>query len=108
MKPSKDKATYLGLEKEHNQSITFGFWVSTPKNNLECIAQIIDLVLNIAFPPSKMPNIYNALVVNGRDTSGRPINVTCEVQQLLEINQVRVVVMGATTSLTRGMKVIDT
>jgi hypothetical protein len=31
-----------------------------------------------------MPNIYNALVVKGRDTLGQEINVTCEVQQLLE------------------------
>ncbi|KAL2930958.1 ATP synthase subunit beta chloroplastic [Bienertia sinuspersici] len=32
-----------------------------------------------------MPNIYNALVVKGRDTTSQPINVTCEVQQLIEL-----------------------
>ncbi|KAH0851541.1 LOW QUALITY PROTEIN: hypothetical protein HID58_094658, partial [Brassica napus] len=42
-----------------------------------------------AFPPGKMPNIYNALVVKGRDTLGQEINVTCEVQQLLGNNRVR-------------------
>nr|VDD22762.1 unnamed protein product [Brassica oleracea] len=33
------------------------------KNNLGRIAQIIGPVLDVAFPPGKMPNIYNALVV---------------------------------------------
>ncbi|KAL2904472.1 ATP synthase subunit beta chloroplastic [Bienertia sinuspersici] len=55
-----------------------------------------------------MPNIYNALVVKGRDTTGQPINVTCEVQQLLGNNRVRAVAMSATDGLTRGMEVIDT
>ncbi|KAD4585334.1 hypothetical protein E3N88_22935 [Mikania micrantha] len=55
-----------------------------------------------------MPNIYNALVVKGRDTVGQPINVTCEVQQLLGNNRVRAVAMSATDGLTRGMDVIDT
>ncbi|KAH0988208.1 hypothetical protein GBA52_015385 [Prunus armeniaca] len=47
------------------------------------IAQIIGPVLDVAFPPGKMPNIYNALVVKGRDTcssrrSGRIFNVLGE------------------------------
>ena len=78
------------------------------KKNLGRIAQIIGPVLDVAFPPGKMPNIYNALVVKGRDTVGQPINVTCEVQQLLGNNRVRAVAMSATDGLTRGMEVIDT
>ncbi|CAN4125547.1 unnamed protein product [Withania somnifera] len=57
---------------------------------------------------SSMPNIYNALVVQGRDSVGQPINVACEVQQLLGNNRVRAVAMSATDGLTRGMEVIDT
>ena len=53
------------------------------------IVQIIGPVLDVAFPPGKMPNIYNALVVKGRDIAGQPINVTCEVQQLLGNNRDR-------------------
>ncbi|CAN6446835.1 unnamed protein product [Victoria cruziana] len=60
-----------------------------------------------AFPLGKMPNIYNSLVVKGRDTTGQEINVTCEVQQLLGNNRVRAVAMSATDGLTRGMEVID-
>ncbi|XP_035843446.1 ATP synthase subunit beta, chloroplastic-like [Helianthus annuus] len=78
------------------------------KKNLGRIAQIIGPVLDVAFPLDKMPNIYNALVVKGQDTVGQPINVTCEVQQLLGNNRVRAVAMSATDSLTRGMDVIDT
>ncbi|KAL3614523.1 hypothetical protein CASFOL_041609 [Castilleja foliolosa] len=88
---------------------TSGSGVSTlEKKNLGRIIQIIGPVLDVAFPPGKMPNIYNALVVKGRDTVGQPINVTCEVQQLLGNNRVRVVVMSTTEGLMRGMEVIDT
>ncbi|KAK9660936.1 hypothetical protein RND81_O172800 [Saponaria officinalis] len=88
---------------------TSGPGVSTlEKKNLGRIAQIIGPVLDVAFPPGKMPNIYNALVVKGRDTAGQPINVTCEVQQILGNNRVRAVAMSATDGLTRGMEVIDT
>ncbi|KAD7117106.1 hypothetical protein E3N88_04374 [Mikania micrantha] len=88
---------------------TFSSGVATlDKKNLGRIAQIIGPVLDVAFLPGKMPNIYNAMVVKGRDTVGQPINVTCEVQQLLGNNQVRAVAMSATDGLTRGMDVIDT
>ncbi|KAM4079740.1 hypothetical protein ACB094_09G137600 [Castanea mollissima] len=60
------------------------------KKNLGCIAQIIGPVLD------------------GRDTTGQQINVTCEVQQLLGNNRVRAVAMNATDGLMRGMEVIDT
>ncbi|KAH0439334.1 hypothetical protein IEQ34_023215 [Dendrobium chrysotoxum] len=47
-------------------------------------------------------------VLDGRDTVGQQINVTCEVQQFLGNNRVRAVAMSATDGLMRGMKVIDT
>ncbi len=71
------------------------------------IAQIIGPVLDVAFPPGKMPNIYNALVVKGRDTVGQQINVTCEVQQFLGNNRVRAVALSATDGLKRGMNGSD-
>ena len=77
------------------------------KKKLGRTAQIIGSILDVDFPLGKMPNIYNALVVKGRDTFGQPINVTCKVQQLLGNNRVRAVHMSATDGLTRGMEVID-
>ncbi|KAM3696924.1 hypothetical protein ACJW31_06G074500 [Castanea mollissima] len=55
-----------------------------------------------------MPNIYNALVVKGRDTAGQQINVTCEVQQLLGNNRVRAVAMSATDEPVDNLGPVDT
>ena len=35
-------------------------------------------VMDLAFPPGRMLNIYNALVVKGQDIMGQQINVSCE------------------------------
>uniref|UniRef100_A0A3B6MLL4 H(+)-transporting two-sector ATPase n=1 Tax=Triticum aestivum TaxID=4565 RepID=A0A3B6MLL4_WHEAT len=72
------------------------------------IDQIIGPVLDVTFPPGKLPYIYNALVVQSRDTTDKQINLTCEVQQLLGNNRVRGVAMSATDGLMRGLEVIDT
>ncbi|VAI75366.1 unnamed protein product [Triticum turgidum subsp. durum] len=50
------------------------------------IDQIVRPVLDVTFPPGKLPYIYNALAVQSRDTANKQINVTCEVQQLLGNN----------------------
>ena len=72
------------------------------------ITQIIGPVLDVAFPPGKVPNIYNALVVKGQNEAGDDIAITCEVQQLLGDYCVRAVSMNATDGLMRGMDVVDT
>lgn len=72
------------------------------------ITQIIGPVLDVAFPPGKMPNIYNSLIVKGQSETGEDISVTCEVQQLLGDHCVRAISMSATEGLTRGMEVVDT
>lgn len=61
---------------------------------MERIAQIIGLVLGVTFSSGKMPNIYNALVVMGKDTIGQLINVSSEVLQLLGNNHVRIVAIS--------------
>jgi F-type H+-transporting ATPase subunit beta len=81
---------------------------SVKTKNLGRITQIIGPVLDVTFPPGKMPNIYNALVVGGKNEAGEDISVTCEVQQLLGDHCVRAVSMSATDGLMRGMEVTDT
>ena len=76
--------------------------------NIGSITQIIGPVVDIAFPPGKMPNIYNSLIVQDKDNDGNELSVTCEVQQLLGDNCVRAVSMSATDGLRRGLEVIDT
>jgi len=78
------------------------------KQNIGRISQIIGPVLDVTFPPGEMPNIYNAIVVNGKNEAGDDLYVTAEVQQLLGDNTVRAVSMSATDGLMRGMKVTDT
>jgi F-type H+-transporting ATPase subunit beta len=81
--------------------------VSTETKNVGRISQIIGPVVDVIFPPGKMPKIYNSLTIIGKTQSGDSVSVTCEVQQLLGDHCVRAVSMSATDGLMRGMKVID-
>ncbi|KAG6540486.1 hypothetical protein Mapa_018170 [Marchantia paleacea] len=87
--------------------LAFGMSTLVAKN-IGSITQVIGPVLDVAFSPGKMPNIYNSLIVKDQNSAGEEINVTCEVQQLLGNNKVRAVAMSATDGMMRGMKVIDT
>nr|YP_009519280.1 ATP synthase CF1 subunit beta [Codium arabicum]AYC65195.1 ATP synthase CF1 subunit beta [Codium arabicum] len=82
--------------------------MNTKTQNIGHVTQIIGPVLDISFPPSKMPNIYNSLIIEGKNSAGDTINVTCEVQQLLGDHCVRAISMSATDGLMRGMQVFDT
>jgi len=77
-------------------------------NNFGKITQIIGPVLDIAFPAGKLPSIYNALVVEGKNEAGQELKVVCEVQQLLGNNRVRAISMTSTDGLMRSMQVSDT
>ena len=81
---------------------------TTVQTNVGRITQIIGQVLDIAFPPGKVPSIYNACVVKGQNEAGDELAITCEVQQLLGDYCVRAVSMNATDGLMRGMEVVDT
>ncbi|MDB9314786.1 F0F1 ATP synthase subunit beta [Spirulina sp. CS-785/01] len=78
------------------------------KTNVGRITQVIGPVVDIEFPSGKMPQIYNALRIEGKNDAGNDVSVTCEVQQLLGDNQVRSVAMSGTDGLVRGMEVVDT
>lgn len=75
------------------------------------IIQVIGPVVDVEFPPQKLPAIYNALQVEeaGDPKKGRdPIRLTLEVAQHLGENRVRAVAMSSTDGLVRGMEVTDT
>lgn len=78
------------------------------KTNIGYITQIIGPVVDVKFPGGKMPQIYNALTIAGKNEAGQDVSVTCEVQQLLGDNQVRAVAMSTTDGLVRGMEAVDT
>ncbi|MFB2839781.1 F0F1 ATP synthase subunit beta [Floridanema evergladense] len=81
---------------------------TTEKTSSGRITQIIGPVVDVEFSSGKMPQIYNALRIQGKNAAGQDVSVTCEVQQLLGDNQVRAVSMSSTDGLIRGMEVIDT
>ena len=47
--------------------------VSTETKSIGRITQIIGPVLDVTFPAGKMPNIYNAIAVRGKNEAGQEI-----------------------------------
>jgi F-type H+/Na+-transporting ATPase subunit beta len=80
---------------------------TTEKANIGYISQIIGPVVDVEYPTGTMPQIYNALVIKGKNEAGDDVSVTCEVQQLIGDRRVRAVAMSTTDGLVRGMEVTD-
>jgi F-type H+/Na+-transporting ATPase subunit beta len=77
-------------------------------NNIGTIVQVIGPVLDVAFEPENLPDIYNALRIQGEGPGGAALDVVAEVQQHIGRGQVRAVAMSSTDGLVRGMEVLDT
>jgi len=65
------------------------------------IVQIIGAVIDVEFDRASVPNVYDALTVDGTET-------TLEVQQQLGDGIVRTIAMGSTEGLKRGLPVTNT
>ncbi len=78
-----------------------------PKHNVGHVVQVIGPVLDVEFEPERLPEIYNAVVIDHKG-NGAPIRLTAEVQQHIGRNQVRAVAMTSTDGVVRGMEVVDT
>jgi len=76
--------------------------------NLGKVTQVIGPVVDVEFPPGKLPPIYQALTVSNPAISSVDWNLVLEVAQHLGENTVRAVAMDATEGLVRGMDVQDT
>ncbi len=74
------------------------------QNETGKVIQVIGPVVDMEFPPGKLPNIYNAVKIIDEE---KDIDLTCEVMQQLGDNRVRAVAMDSTEGLVRGMKSID-
>ncbi|MEP6766266.1 MAG: F0F1 ATP synthase subunit beta [Gemmatimonadaceae bacterium] len=72
------------------------------------IVQVIGPVIDVEFEADTLPELYNALRINGVAPDGSTVDVVVEVQQHVGRNQVRAVAMSSTDGVTRGMDVIDT
>ncbi len=65
------------------------------------IVQIIGAVIDVEFPRDSVPNVYDALLLAGGET-------TLEVQQQLGDGVVRTIAMGSTEGLKRGLEATNT
>lgn len=69
------------------------------------IIQIIGPVVDVQFKSGKLPEIYNAIIIEDK---AQKRNVICEVAQHLGEDTVRSVAMASTDGLIRGMEATDT
>ena len=72
------------------------------------VIRVIGPVVDVEFEPGHLPEIYNALKIEGKTGDGKAFDLTLEVQQHIGRDQVRTVAMSLTDGLVRGMKVINT
>ncbi|HSG70371.1 MAG TPA: F0F1 ATP synthase subunit beta [Planctomycetaceae bacterium] len=80
---------------------------ATTASNIGKVTQIIGSTFDAEFPQNKLPEIYNALVID-TEVKGLKIKVTGEVQQHLGGGRVRCVALGGTDGMVRGMDAVDT
>ena len=71
------------------------------------IIQVIGSTFDVEFPEGHLPEIYNAVRIDGT-AKGVTIRLVGEVQQHLGGNRVRAVALGSTEGLYRGMEAVDT
>jgi len=72
------------------------------------IIQVIGAVVDVAFEPGKLPEIYHALRVTNPAINDTENNLVLEVAQHLGENSVRTIAMDSTDGLKRGQPVLDT
>jgi F-type H+-transporting ATPase subunit beta len=79
------------------------------KGSVGRLVQVQGAVVDVAFPPGELPEIYYALEVprDGGNGAARD-SLVLEVQQHVGDEWVRCIAMDSTEGLRRGMKVIDT
>ena len=76
--------------------------------NIGKVTQVIGPVLDIEFPPGKLPAIYNAVKLTNPSISGEKWNLVVEVAQHLGENTVRCIAMDSSEGLVRGTEAMDT
>jgi F-type H+-transporting ATPase subunit beta len=76
------------------------------KQQIGRIVQIIGPVVDVEFEAGHLPQIYNAIRIQG-ESGGQKIDVIAEVEQHLGENRVRAVAMKPTDGMQRGMKAAD-
>ncbi|MCL1911131.1 MAG: F0F1 ATP synthase subunit beta [Leptospirales bacterium] len=76
-------------------------------DNYGKVVQVIGSTLDAEFPEGKLPDIYNALIIE-TDIMGKTVKLFTEVQQHLGGNRVRAVALASTDGIKRGVPILDT
>ncbi|HHY47229.1 MAG TPA: F0F1 ATP synthase subunit beta [Firmicutes bacterium] len=83
------------------------------------VVQVIGPVVDVEFPPGRLPSIYTALIIEGDDRMipkvgprdepvGAPVSCVLEVMHHIGDNRVRTIALSSTEGLARGMVVKNT
>ncbi len=78
------------------------------EHNVGTVVQVIGPVVDVAFNPEELPDIYNALRIEETTAGREEVELVVEVQQHIGRGQVRAVAMSSTDGVVRGMEVKDT
>ena len=78
------------------------------EGNIGKVVQVMGPVVDVAFPPGHLPNIYSALKATNSFINDQQENLTVEVALHLGENMVRCIAMDVTDGLVRGQPVRDT
>ncbi|WP_054957638.1 F0F1 ATP synthase subunit beta [Paenibacillus dakarensis] len=71
------------------------------------VVSITGAVVDIEFQRGQLPEIFNAIKIEGSVEGGRTIDLTLEVSNHLGDNLVRCIAMSSTDGLTRGLEAVD-
>ena len=71
------------------------------------VVQCIGAVVDVEFPRDQLPKVYDALIIDDKDSTAEA-GLTLEVQQQLGDGIVRTIAMGTTDGLKRGLDVKNT
>ncbi|OZB93373.1 F0F1 ATP synthase subunit beta [Paenibacillus sp. XY044] len=71
------------------------------------VVSIMGAVVDIEFERGQLPEIYNAIKVEGTVAGGRQIDLTLEASNHLGDNMVRCIAMSSTDGLVRGLEAVD-
>ena len=65
------------------------------------VVQCIGAVVDVEFPRDQLPKVYDALIIDDKDSTAE-VGLTLEVQQQLGDGVVRTIAMGSSDGLSRG------
>ncbi|GIO33176.1 MULTISPECIES: F0F1 ATP synthase subunit beta [Paenibacillus] len=71
------------------------------------VVSIMGAVVDIEFERGQLPEIYNAIKIEGTVAGGRQVELTLEASNHLGDNMVRCIAMSSTDGLVRGMEAVD-